>query len=385
MFELLLCVSQAEAGPGFRFKMTGLSVYSFEEALYHCYHYWQQSIDEIASEEFSAWVGEGLGLTYLAAKIKRLAKADGLTERVTSFLTLTDYFSGPDISALRAEIEAWESRLEWERLKDRGDYLMGQDDPGWAALYYKKALAFSENAPLLNNLAVASLRMSRYADAQAYLEQAVALAPENLRLYLNLAEAAIFARDFDKALWALGRVEEADPGNPDIQYLYGELNFATGNTRYSIEYFERAIRHTPDPHYIYRLTDVYVKLRQYSRALETLDRAAQKGRDWQLKQAEVHVMSNHVPAAIRCVERALVNHHEDLTLWVRLAAYHRLDYDLDRAHSAIVKALSLGPENDAARLESARIKKAMGRTKEYRQVLRQILTGMKKKYRETTV
>ncbi|MDR1532574.1 MAG: tetratricopeptide repeat protein [Clostridiales bacterium] len=390
MTELLLCVSQEERRVPFKFKMTGINVYTFEEALYHFYQYWKQSIDEIVSDEFITWVNDALGLTYLAAKIKRLVNVSALTERVTSFLMLTDYFDGQSMSALREQVENWETRLEWERLKDKGDYLMKQGDPGWASLYYKKALAFSKNSGgagssrILNNLGIAMMQMSLFDDATEYLEQAAALDPSSIQLALNLAEAAVFARDFDKAARVLKRVESVESGSPDIPYLRGELNLAAGDIRSSIEYFERALKINPDPHYIYRLADVYVKLRQYERALETLKRVTENDKVL-LKQAEVYVMSNNVPAAIRCIERALISRGGSVELWVRLAMYHRLDYDIERANSAIVKALSLDPENDMARLENARIKKAMGRTKEYQSTLHQVLLGMKKKYRETTV
>jgi tetratricopeptide (TPR) repeat protein len=199
---------------------------------------------------------------------------------------------------------------------------------------------------------------------------------------LNLSEACIYGGSFEKALKLLKVAEERDRGNGDIYYLYGELNLETGNIRYSIDYYEKAITLRDDPDYYYRLADVYVKLRRYEAALETLEKVKVKDVKFLLIQAELYVSSGNVPAAIKCMERALLTERENVELWTRLAEYHRLDYDLNRAFYAVSKALNIDAENDRARLESARIKKALGKTKEYQASLHDILKGFKRKYRE---
>jgi thioredoxin-like negative regulator of GroEL len=52
------------------------------------------------------------------------------------------------------------------------------------------------------------------------------------------------------------------------------------------------------------------------------------------------------------------------------------------ADMAIARALAISPENERARLESARIKKALGKTRDYQGILNQILKGFKQSYRE---
>ncbi|MCL2456199.1 MAG: hypothetical protein FWD19_01465, partial [Defluviitaleaceae bacterium] len=61
----------------------------------------------------------------------------------------------------------------------------------------------------------------------------------------------------------------------------------------------------------------------------------------------------------------------------------RQDYSPALAEIAIQKALEISPENNSVRLENARIKKALGRTREYQAALNEILKSFKDEYRKT--
>jgi tetratricopeptide (TPR) repeat protein len=158
----------------------------------------------------------------------------------------------------------------------------------------------------------------------------------------------------------------------------------------SIELFQQAITASenenldfePEPYYVYRLADVYVKMRQYDKALAALEQVADKDMDFYAKQAELYAAANNLPAAVKSTQRALMIQNNSVELWTKQAMYYRQDYDLVRANAAISKALSIDPENERAKLENARIKKGMGRQKEYQAVLNNVLKGFRGKYRE---
>ncbi len=384
MPELLLCLSQGENVNSYQFKMTGINVYSFEEAVYHCYHYWKQSVDDFTSEEFEEWVREVLSLSFLASKIKGLNKLDSLSEKLTTFLTLVDYLDVEQISILKAELVEWEARLEWEKYKERGDYLMEKKEPARAFAFYRKALAFGENVRVLNNIAIALMQLERFKEAIDYLGRAVNIEPNNVQIVLNLAECCIYAHEFESAESCLHHAEELDENNPDVQYLYGELNIESDKTRNSIEYFERAFEMNNEPKYIYRIAEVYVKLRQFDRALECLTKVKTKDNSFLVQQSKIYAASNNVPAAVKCIERALIFERDNAELWTMLAKYSRMEYDITKAQSSITRALNIAPESETAQLENARIKKAQGKIKDYQTTLHDILEGFKKKYRELT-
>jgi tetratricopeptide (TPR) repeat protein len=123
-------------------------------------------------------------------------------------------------------------------------------------------------------------------------------------------------------------------------------------------------------------------MRQYEKALSVISSVSFKDAGFHMKQAELHAAAGNLPAAAKAVQLALINQSNNIELWVKLAKYYRMDYDLPKAESAITKALSIDAENERARLESARIKKAQGRTREYQGILNQVLKGFRQRYRE---
>jgi len=381
--NLLVCASQEAAARPYRFRETGIHVYTLEEMLYHCFREWKQSVDDVCSDEMTDWVQNALGLSLVAAKMRAFAAVEGYAKRLLAFLGITDYISPAQLDSLKQELAAWEKRLEWERLKERADDLLNHDDAERAALLYKKALGFAVNAALLNNLGIAHMAQGQYAPAVDALEQAVALEPENVTLLLHLAEALILYGEYSRAQAALAEAERLEGGETaDVLYFKGEIQFYSSVYTQAVSYYEQAAALCYNPQYLYRLSDAYVKLRQFDKALDALADVREKDKAFLKQQAEVYVQAGNVPAAIKCMERALLNDKNSVDVWIRLARYHRLDYDLDRASKAVVKALGLAPENPKALLEHARIRNAQGSVKDYQSILHKVLAGFKNKYRE---
>jgi tetratricopeptide (TPR) repeat protein len=375
---LQFCVSQQPDAPPFAFKATGIRVYSFEEALYHAYHYWRESVDDLLSDEMVAWVTD-LGLTYIAARMKDLSKVDSFADRMTGFLRLIEYFNDAELNGLRENLTRWEMRREWEQLKERGDYFLTRNEPGKALPLYRRALLYEENVPLLNNLAVAHMRLSGYAEAVRLLSRAMELAPDNVALTLHYAEAAILNGLFDEGKATLQQLQGKE--NADIPYLYGLMAFEQHDYPAALNYFEHALKQDAAvPLYTYKMADTYLRMRQFDKALETLQRVDKPNEEYYTKQAEIYAAGGNVPAAIRAIQQALAN-GDSLNLWVRLAAYYRQDYDLTRANESIIRALALDADNDRARMENARIKKGLGRIREYQAGLNDVLRGFKQRYR----
>ena len=382
--QLFFTISQSPCEVPYKFKVTGIKVYSLEEAIYHVYAHWMQSEDDFLSNELREWVGDTLGLPYIAARIGVIKKIEWFCNQIIAFLQLIDYFNFDELEELKPGLIKWEKRREWEKLKERGDYLMNRQEPDKAYILYKKALLYEENAALYNNLGIASMGALLYDDALIYLKRAINLLPSDVNLLLSGAEAAIYARERETALVYLKEVKNIDPQNPDIPYIYGLMHFEAGDLNNAIECFNEAISRgeKPDPDYIYKLADVYAKMRQYDKSLEIMEKIPHKDARFYVKQSELNALSGNLPGGIKSLKNAIYTQNDLPALWVKLAQYHRLDYDLPLANAAISKALAIDPENERARLEEARIKKAMGRTKEYQGVLNGILRDFKKRYRE---
>ena len=387
---LQLCISQEITNKPYTFKATGIRVFSIEEALYHAYHYWRESVDEFLSHNLSDWVAS-LGHSNITAKMKDVTALKPLSKRLLAFLNIIEYFNESELAKLKADLAHWENRVEWEKLKDRADNLESRGEPAKALPLYGRALSYEENIPLLNNMAIANMQLSNHREAVKLLAKARAAEPENMAINLHYAEAAILNGDYEDAKKALEKVSayhsnaeksSSSRETADILYLHGLMAYQQKDYSTALNSFNQAVAQNPnESHYTYKIADVYMHMRQYDKALDILKQSP--GGPHHIKMAEVYAAYGHahMPEAIRHIRQAISQGGpNEAALWTKLAEYYRKDYDCQRADNAITNALP--SKSVAALLENARIKKGLGRMREYRAGLSEALKGLKERYRE---
>jgi len=366
---LQLCISQTISNTPYAFKSTGISVYSIEEALYHTYHYWRESLDDFSTGMFASWV-EGLGEASISSKMRDITRIEPLSLRIISFLGIIEYFSHGEIAALQADLEAWEHRAEWEKLKTRADRFVSQGEPAKALPLYRKALKYEENLTILNNMAIAHLQLSNYKAGAALLAKAQEKEPENPAINLHYTEALILSGDYEKANQLLSQLADCI----DTAYLQGLMAYGQDDYLKALDYFNK---HPDITAFTHKIADTYLKMRMYDKALASLDPHDHE------KIAEIYAAYGqaHLPEAIRHIRQAIANGNQNNpSLWTKLATYYRKDYDNQRASEAITKALPA--KAPATLLENARINKSQSRMREYRSSLSDVIKQLKSQYRE---
>ncbi|MCL2572349.1 MAG: hypothetical protein FWE11_08085 [Defluviitaleaceae bacterium] len=362
---LQLCVSQEISTIPFTFKATGIRVYSIEEALYHVYHYWRESVDDVLSSKMTAWIAE-IGLSSLSTKMKSMATMEPFSKRMLAFLGIIDYFSNLELLAIKTDLETWEHRVEWEKIKDRADNLVLRGEAAKAIPLYQRALKYEENPIIINNMAVANMQLGIYKEAVNLLIKAHALAPDNTSIDMHLTEAAILADNYDLATQLL------DKNNST--YLQGLMAYQKNDYSKALDYFAKAGDNN-------KIADTYVKMGQYHKALESLDKSTP---GYHEKMADIYAAYGHahMPEAIQHMKKAITESSggkKTAALWTKLATYYRKDYDWQRADEAINNALAY--ETNTALLENTLIKKCMGRMRDYRASLGKVLQKLKDQYR----
>ena len=403
---LQLCLSQNITETPYTFKATGIRVYSIEEALYHAYHYWRESIDELQQDNLSTWI-ESQGITKITVKMKALATITPQSKRLLSFLSITEYFTPQELTALKADLERWEHRVEWEKLKDRADNLVSRGEPAKALPLYRRALSYGENPALLNNMATANMQLSNHKEAVNLLSKAHAAQPESTAIAQHYAEALILSGNYEEAKKALQKATRlsykntADSYTPpdetaagsykphgetaDIQYLHGLMAYSQKDYPTALTHFQKAMNLNPEnPLYTHKTAETHQQLNQYDKALATLEKSPTAPHHEKL--AEIYAAYGHayMPQAINHLRLAISQGNRDNTaLWTKLAQYYRKDYDNERANEAIAHALP--SKSVAALLENARIKKGLGRMREHRMGLSEALKGLVERYREENI
>jgi len=372
---LQLCISQTISETPFTFKSTGIRVYSIEEALYHVYHYWRESAEELASVKIAAWAAE-LGLPKLAAKITAIAEIQSFSRRMLAFLGIIEYFNESELAEIKTELEGWENRVEWERLKDRADQLVMRGEPTKALPLYRRALKYGENQPLLNNMAIAHMQMGSYRQAVELLAKAAAYGADP-EINMRYAKAAILGGDYETA----GAALQSIPEGANAFYLQGLMAYQQEDYTAAINWLEKAKALSDKPEIAHKIADAYVQLGRYDKARASLSPEAP---GFHVKMSEIYAASGHayMPEAIGHLRKALEqkqDSHTNAILWTKLAKYYRTDYDWQRAAEAIANAMP--SENNTVLLENARIQKGMGRMREYRAGIGEVIKSLKEQYR----
>ena len=382
MTTLYLATSHEENRTPYKFKITDICVYSLEEAAWYVHNYWRESGDDFPSDEFIGWVRDALRLPFYVSKLTEISKEQALSSRVIGFLSLFELYGEAELAPLRSELSEWETRQLWERLKENADSLYRQGRPESALLLYRQALSHTENYKILNNCAAALMKLYRFDEASALLTRAAALEPANPQILLALAESSILAHNFDLARSTLAAAEALEPHGSGVSYMHGLLALTNGDPHRAVTYFRKALDIEYNPNYIYSLAQTYIKLRDYINAEEVLKALPHKDSAYYTIRANLHKLTDNIPAALLDIEHALLLNGTDANLWATLASYHRQNHDLPNAERVINKALSLDPANSRARFEQARINNALGHTREYQAALSKILDEFKANFRQ---
>jgi tetratricopeptide (TPR) repeat protein len=382
MTNLYLTASQSENQIPYVFTLTDTRVYSLEEALYHCLHHWRGVTQDFLCEPFIKWVEGSLGLGKIGAALREISRIESFSMRFISFLSVVDYLPKQSLAALQKELSQWERRQVWEKLAEQGDFWAKRGEGERSYSYYARALNYHESAKLLNNAGVALMHTASFDEAAEHFARALRHDPASRQLRFNLIEAHILAGAHEAAQNLIEEAMAKYPNHPEILYFQAEIYFQNKSYFEAIKLYEKAAALDYDPQYIYKMCDCYMKMRLYDKALAAMQSVVVQDAAFLRKQAGYYAGAGNVPMAVKSIEKALVGRANDTQLWITLARYHRMDLDLGRASGAVTKALSLSPENPAALLEQARIRKAQGRTKEYQSILNRILTKFKRDYRE---
>ena len=362
MFKFAL--SQESNSIPYSFKSTGINIYSFEELLYHVYHYWRESIDEFLSNDTIKWVAE-IGHSTFSADMKEL-RGD-LAEKLLGFLALGNYFDESDILALKPQLQKWQERREWERLKERADYFVKKGEPEKSFSLYRQALAYDENPQVLNNLGVALMQSNRPDEAAMHLKKAADIDSAFMENYI---EAVILSGDYSTA--------EALLQGTDFEFLRGLLAHEKKEYQQALHHYQLASNSIC----IYKIADVYIALRNYSKALDVLSKISVRKAEYYVKEADVYAAWNDPKKAAASIKRA-IDISPSPGLYARLAKYLRLDYDLKAAEDVLASVSE--SNDDMVKLEYARLRKAQGKLPEYQAALDELLLALKKRYRENGI
>ncbi|MBR1737093.1 MAG: tetratricopeptide repeat protein [Firmicutes bacterium] len=379
--ELTACVGYNEHNIAYKFN-TGIRVYSLEEALFHSYHNWKSCIDFFIEEGFVLWVRDVLKLSRLASEIYDIKKIDGICDRFLAFLNIIYYFDEEELADIEKKLRKYESRSKSEIFKEQGDALFKKNMFERAIDCYRLALKEdSENHKVINNIGLCKMQLGRYEEAVMEYERALELMPIEESVMYNLAEGYIFCERYKEAGECLERAAMFGKG-ADYYYYMGEICFRNREFENAAANYTKSIEIEKNEDILLKISDCYIRVRKYNDAERVLNEYGGESMGIVLKRAEIASLRGNTGGAVKIIEKSIVKDNKNSGLWTKLAQYYRKGYEFPSAERAVVTAMSFDKENREAELERARIKKAMGGLKEYREDIARIIDKIKKRYIE---
>lgn len=381
-----MCILKKSIAPyvdePFLFVETGINVYSFEELLFHCYHYWRESLNDVTGGGVAKWVQEKLELGFVAGKIDKIMRAQTpISEKYMQFLALEGYLDEDDLYMLEFKIMAWENKSELEKVKQQGDERLHAEDYEKALFYYEKLLEFGEDASVYNNIGCCCMKMGRLSQAEEYFQKAGALEPRNSRIKLNLSMLYSLQNRSSEAEEMLVELEKTD-NDRNVQYYLGVLELRRNNMDKAEAYFNRAVDmgNTMDANAA--LSKIAMRKKDYVSAKRYIERITDKSSKQYLEHmAQINYALGDKAAALKNTEQLLIRSFDKASHWTMAAKLYRETGNLQKAANAVAKALELDAANEEAVFEDARLKKELGKHKDYQQQLGKIIDQWKAKYR----
>lgn len=380
---LILSISPESISRPYYFDSTHRKIYSLEELMYHCYYYWKQSIDDFLAGKIEIWIKEELKLPYLASRIEKIKDREHtITTQYAAFLDVIDYFEIDEINSITKEVYSWENMDQWQKLKEKGDIALENEQYTKAVKHYLEAIDINDNVTILNNLGVAYMKQERFDDALMCLQKAHFKEPYNEDIVVNTAQVLMLQGNYETAKAQLKKFDFASKGWKAYK-LYGEISYIQQDYENALIYFKKAIDLGDDFTSNIRIADIYSVLGEYKGAINAIEAIKDKDNDqYYYNYARINYKFGKVRDAITQAEQAVEINRKNLDAWILLVKLYKKIKDIPQAERALLKVFELDPDNDEAKLEYATLKKSKGLIKDYQEVLKGMLNKWKQRYRE---
>lgn len=242
MGRILLCCGQ-QSKSAYRFKSTGVGIYSIEELCYYIAHNIDSLDDELLSGELSDFIGKNLGLKECASKLERLsANHAGVKDAVDTIMKYAAYYSDEEIGRIIGEFESLNSMTPLQRKKRIADKMLEKGKNREAMHIYRDLLIEGKNGipdsveygNILHSVAIIHARTGAFATAADEFREAYARNEDmrSLKQYLYALKLSHQEEAFDREITALTE------NRGFIEQIENELFFVSDTEENTYDYHE---------------------------------------------------------------------------------------------------------------------------------------------------
>ena len=203
---------------------------------------------------------------------------------------------------------------------------------------------------------------------------------------LNLTDVYILQKNFKEAGKYLSQAAQLDDSQV-IWYYYGELYNSMGNQKKAIEAYLKAISKGDHFDSYIKLARIYVQEKDFETAQAYLEKikTSQRNEIYWMEYSKLYEAWDKKDLALEAVQKSISKNKNYIYSWIALARFQRRNNCLEEAEKAISEALRIDAENEEAQIEAAKIQKELGKGKEYRQSLKELINKWVHRYRQDTI
>ncbi len=383
MSVLRISIGPFEISEPYRFHETGIKVFSFEELMFHAYHYWRASIDDFISGRLEEWVFSILKLEQIACRMCEINKTErSVSEKYINFLRIENLFTETELEELSNEIVNWEKDLIFKQEKAAGDEALLKEDYQKAINHYNEASTHVLNHTVYNNLGIALTRLRRFREAEGIFLKALNIDPENKNICLNLTALYIGMGRYEKAGQVLSGLKSADTAGKAELYKAKILE-AESETKSAELYYKQAVSKAKDKEAYKELANFYINNNRLKEAKElTFIFKETDKRNYLLLSAKICETANMHEDALRYTLKLLSIWSKDCDAWILLARLYRKNGEFEKATSAIQNAIAIDKYNKEALNELKKLTASGKPVEESSKNAKKFISKWKSEYRK---
>ncbi len=243
MGRVIVCEGNRAERP-YRFRSTGVSVYTFEELCYYICHYVENIGDELLDPAVARFIAEDLGLKECAAKLSRLIDVHaGARDAIIAILGCADFLEPSETARVLSDFDMLNNLSELQRKKRNADKSLAAGRNREAMHLYRDILYGSDNSEIdsaeygniLHNMAIIHARSGAFATAADEFREAYARNADErtLKQYIYALKLGHFDDEFDREISAL-----SETNRPLLDTIENELYYATDSEENTYDYHE---------------------------------------------------------------------------------------------------------------------------------------------------
>ena len=229
-----------------------------------------------------------------------------------------------------------------------------------AAAFYAKALELDEkNEVLYYNLANSYMQIYWLNEAEVVVKKGLAIKENSISLRLTLANIYYMNREFDKTLLALSYVEEHDPDNIEMNYLY-MYSYAHQNDFVKAQEYAKKLEGKVDSSYIdMNFAKIYYELGQKDKAEELFNRAIEKDPE-NIELLEQKALYSNNEEAQKIYDKIIEINPNYVDAYYQKSVLYIYQKNLEEALKYAQKAVEMDCNNAEYQYNLARIYDSMG-------------------------